>query len=38
MTKENIGRRMKEARIKRGLTQEQLAEKIDITTVYLSEL
>ena len=38
MTKENIGRRIKEARAKRGLTQEQLAEKTDITIVYLSEL
>jgi transcriptional regulator with XRE-family HTH domain len=38
VTKENIGRRIKEARAKRGLTQEQLAEKTDITIVYLSEL
>lgn len=38
MTKENIGRRIKEARAKRGLTQEQLAERTDITIVYLSEL
>ena len=38
MTKENIGRRIKEARAKRSLTQEQLAEKTDITIVYLSEL
>ena len=38
MTKENIGRRIKEARTKHGLTQEQLAEKIDITIVYMSEL
>ena len=38
VTKENIGRRIKEARTKRGLTQEQLAEKADITIVYLSEL
>ena len=38
MTKENIGRRIKEARAKRGMTQEQLAERTDITIVYLSEL
>jgi len=38
VTKENIGRRIKEARAKRGLTQEQLAERTDITIVYLSEL
>ena len=38
LTKENIGRRIKEARTKCGLTQEQLAEKVDITIVYLSEL
>jgi transcriptional regulator with XRE-family HTH domain len=38
VTKENIGRRIKEARAKRSLTQEQLAEKTDITIVYLSEL
>ena len=38
VTKENIGRRIKEARTKRGLTQEQLAEKAEITVVYLSEL
>lgn len=38
MTKENIGRRIKEARAKRGLTQEQVAERADITIVYLSEL
>lgn len=38
MTKENIGRRIREARTKRGMTQEQLAERTDITIVYLSEL
>jgi len=38
VTKENIGRRIKEARAKRGLNQEQLAERTDITIVYLSEL
>lgn len=38
VTKENIGKRIKEARIKRSFTQEQLAEKADITIVYLSEL
>ena len=38
MTKENIGRRIREARTKRGMTQEQLAERTDITSVYLSEL
>ena len=38
MKKENIGSRIKEARAKRGLTQEQLAERTDITIVYLSEL
>ena len=38
MTKENIGRRIREARTKCGMTQEQLAERTDITIVYLSEL
>ena len=38
MTKENIGRRIREARTKRGMTQEQLAERTDITIVYLREL
>jgi len=38
VTKENIGRRIREARTKRGMTQEQLAERTDITIVYLSEL
>lgn len=38
MTKENIGRRIREARTRRGMTQEQLAERTDITIVYLSEL
>ncbi len=36
--KENIGKRIKEARTNRRFTQEQLAEKANITVVYLSEL
>ena len=33
-----IGSRIKEQRIKNALTQEQLAELVDITTVYLSKI
>lgn len=38
MLKENIGKRIKEARTNKRFTQEQLAEKANITVVYLSEL
>lgn len=38
MNKDLIGKRIREARNKRKLTQEQLAEKADITIVYLSEI
>ena len=33
-----LGKRLKEARLKKKLTQEQLAEKADISAIYLSEL
>lgn len=33
-----IGERIRNQRIKQNLTQEQLAEKVDITTVYLSRI
>ena len=33
-----FGKRLKEARMKKKLTQEQLAEKADISAIYLSEL
>ena len=38
MDKELIGKRIKEARKRIGLTQEKLAEKIGIAEVYLSEI
>ena len=34
----NIGLRIKQARKSAGLTQEQLAEKIDVSTQYISDL
>ena len=33
---ENLGRRIKEERLKKGLTQEQLAEKVDISLNFMS--
>jgi len=33
-----IGERLKKARIKKGLTQEQLAEKIDVSIAFLSRV
>lgn len=33
-----IGERLKDARIKKGLTQEQLAEKIDVSVAFLSRV
>ena len=33
-----IGERIRNERKKKGLTQEQLSEKIDLTTVYLSRI
>ena len=38
MNKDLIGKRIREARHKKKMTQEQLAEKAEITVVYLSEL
>ncbi len=38
MDKEKLGNRIKKARIKCRLTQAQLAEKVDISNVYMSEL
>ena len=38
MNKDLIGKRIREARTQRRMTQEQLAEKAEITIVYLSEL
>lgn len=38
MDKQNIGDRIKESRKKLNLTQEQLAEKLDITVTYVSEI
>ncbi len=38
MNKDLIGRRIREARANKRMTQEQLAEQVDITIVYLSEL
>ncbi len=38
MTQKAIGKRIQEIRKQRGLTQEQLAELIDISTHYLSAL
>lgn len=38
MAKQTMGDRIREARKKLGLTQEQLAEKLDITLVYISEI
>jgi len=36
--KQMIGSRIKEIRTKKGFTQEQLAEKIDISPKYLSSI
>ena len=33
-----IGKRIKEARVKRGITQEKLSELIDVTVVYVSRI
>ena len=33
-----IGNRIKTLRVQRGLTQDQLAEMVDITTIYLSRI
>ncbi len=33
-----IGERLKDARIKKGFTQEQLAEKIDVSVAFLSRV
>ena len=38
MDKTELGKRLREARIKKGLTQEQLAEIADIGTMYLGEI
>jgi len=38
VNKDLIGKRIREARHKKKMTQEQLAEKAEITVVYLSEL
>lgn len=38
MDKIFLGKRIKEARINKGYTQEQLAEKVEIAIVYLSEI
>lgn len=38
MNKIEIGSRLKEARIKCNLTQEQLAEKVDKGTTYISDI
>lgn len=38
MNKIEIGSRLKEARIKSNLTQEQLAEKVDKGTTYISDI
>lgn len=36
MNLDNLGKRIKDERQKRGMTQEQLAEKIDISTNFMS--
>ena len=33
---ENLGKRIREERLKKGLTQEQLAEKVDISLNFMS--
>lgn len=38
MDKKALGKRIKEARSKKGFTQELLAERVEITVIYLSEL
>ena len=38
MDKQNIGDRIRESRKKLNLTQDQLAEKLDITVTYVSEI
>lgn len=38
MDKQNMGDRIREARKKLNLTQEQLAEKLDVTVAYISEI
>lgn len=38
LDKHNIGDRIKTARKERGLTQEALAEKVDITLYYMGEI
>lgn len=37
-TKQKLGSRIKEIRTRRGFTQEQLAEKIEISSKYLSSI
>ena len=38
MNKQTMGDRIKESRVKCGFTQEELAEKADVTSTYISEL
>ena len=38
MDKVNIGRRIKELRVSRGYSQEKLAEELDISVVYVSQI
>ncbi len=38
MDKVALGKRIREARIKKGYKQDQLAEKVNITVVYVSEI
>lgn len=38
MDKAAIGARIREARVISGMTQEQLAEKVDVNTTYISDI
>jgi transcriptional regulator with XRE-family HTH domain len=38
MLKENVGRNLKELRLKKKLSQEKLAEKAELSLSYVSEL
>lgn len=38
MDKKSLGKRIREARLKNGYTQERLSEAAEITVVYLSEI
>ena len=38
MEKQSMGNRIRDTRKKQGLTQEQLAEKVDITLEYISQI